>query len=79
MGIGGSIFTIALGAILRFAVRAHARGLSVNTAGTILMVVGGIALLISLYFARPRRETVVRDADGEIVQERRVYEQRPPL
>ena len=39
MGIGTSIFLIALGAILRFAVTATVSGISIATVGTILLVV----------------------------------------
>jgi membrane protein implicated in regulation of membrane protease activity len=48
MYIGTSIFLIALGAILRYAVTAHLAGIDLQTAGVILMVVGALALLISL-------------------------------
>jgi hypothetical protein len=64
MGIGTSIFLIAVGAILQFAVTAHVSGISLATVGTILMVVGVIGLLISLFMvagwsvpSRPRLET----------------------
>ena len=40
MGIGTSIFLIALGAILRFAVTATVSGIEIATVGTILLVVG---------------------------------------
>jgi len=50
MGIGTSIFLIALGAILRFAVTATVSGISIATVGTILLVVGVIGLLISLLY-----------------------------
>ena len=66
MGIGTSIFLIALGAILRFAVSVHTSGFSIHTIGVILMVVGVIGLLISLLWMtiwadRAReRGTVVR-------------------
>jgi len=50
MGIGTSIFLIALGAILKFAVTATVSGISLATVGTILMVVGIIGLVISLVF-----------------------------
>jgi hypothetical protein len=48
MGIGTSLLLIAVGAILRFAVSAHASGFSIHTVGVILMVVGVAGLLISL-------------------------------
>jgi len=50
MGIGVSIFLIAIGAILRFAVTASVTGINVNTVGVILMVVGVIGLVLSLIF-----------------------------
>ena len=50
MGIGTSIFLIALGAILRFAVTATVQGIEIATVGTILLVVGIIGLLISLLY-----------------------------
>jgi hypothetical protein len=48
MGIGMSIFLIAVGAILYFAVSVDAEGFSINTIGIILMVVGAIGLVVSL-------------------------------
>ena len=48
MYIGTSIFLIALGAILKFAVTATVAGVDIQTVGVILMVVGALALVISL-------------------------------
>ena len=61
MQIGTALLLIAVGAILRFAVNADAEGFSINTAGTILMIVGAVGLLLSLFFLsqRPGRGTVV--------------------
>lgn len=64
MGIGTSIFLIAVGAILKFAVTAHVSGIALATVGTILMVVGVIGLVISLFFLaswRDRGVPVTRD------------------
>jgi hypothetical protein len=69
MGIGASIFLIAIGAILTWAVNVTTNGLDLNMVGVILMVVGIIGLLLSLIFwstwgaAGPwrTRETIVRD------------------
>lgn len=71
MGIGVSIFLLAVGAILTFALEADAEGIDLNTVGVILMVVGAIGLLLSMLFwsnfspARRREEerVVVRDRD----------------
>lgn len=48
MGIGVSIFLLAVGAILAFAVTASVAGIELQTVGWILMVVGVIGLLISV-------------------------------
>jgi hypothetical protein len=50
MGIGTSLFLIAIGAILKFAVDAQVSGIELATVGVILMIVGVIGLLISLFF-----------------------------
>jgi hypothetical protein len=68
MGIGTSLFLIAVGAILYFAVNADISGIEISTIGLILMVVGVIGLVISFFFlasARraPAERTVVRDRD----------------
>ena len=49
MGIGTSLFLVAVGAILYFAVDASIQGLEIQTVGLILMVVGVIGLAISLF------------------------------
>ena len=59
MGIGGSIFLLALGAILAFAVNADISGLDINIIGWILMAAGLIGLVITLWFWNSRRRTVV--------------------
>ena len=63
MGLGTSIFLIAVGAVLKYAVTASVAGVRLHTVGLILMVVGGIGLLVSLFWlvSRPRRGTIVRD------------------
>jgi hypothetical protein len=68
MGVGVSIFLIAVGAILTWAVTIETQGIDINMVGVILMVVGIIGLLLSLIFwsswggfGGSRRETVVRD------------------
>jgi hypothetical protein len=68
MGIGTSIFLIAVGAILYFAVDASVSGLEITTVGLILMICGVLGLVISLFFlGRYRRDpverTVVRDRE----------------
>ena len=65
MGTGTSLFLIAVGAILYFAVDASVSGIEIATVGIILMVVGVLGLLISLFLLTSARRdrTVVRDRD----------------
>ena len=73
MGIGTSIFLIALGAILYFAVNADISGLEISTVGLILMIVGVLGLIISLYLMS--QATRRRDVPGEgpVVRDREIY------
>ncbi len=50
MGIGVSIFLIAVGAVLAFAVNAEVSGLDIQVVGWILLVVGILGALLSLIF-----------------------------
>lgn len=61
MGIGTSLFLIAVGAILKFAVTDSISGVDLTTVGLILMIVGILGLILSLILLlAPRRsETVV--------------------
>jgi len=68
MGIGISIFMLAVGAIITFAVNVSTDGVNLHTVGVVLMAVGGLGLLLSLLFwssfapfATSHRETYVRD------------------
>jgi hypothetical protein len=56
--LGTSIFLIAVGAILRYAVTATVSGISITTVGLILIIVGIIGLVLSLIYMfawSPRR------------------------
>lgn len=68
MGIGVSVFLIAVGAILSFAIDVTTEGVNLDTVGVILMIVGAIGLLMSMLFwsswapfAGGRNETYVRE------------------
>ena len=50
MGIGVSVFLLAVGAILTFAVNATANGIDLDMVGVILMIAGVIGLLTSMLF-----------------------------
>jgi hypothetical protein len=58
MPLGTSIFLIAVGAILRYAVTAAVSGISITTVGLILMIVGVVGLVLSIFYMfawAPRR------------------------
>ena len=50
MSIGASLFLIAVGAILKFAITTSVSGVNIATIGLILMIIGGLGLVISLLF-----------------------------
>jgi hypothetical protein len=50
MGIGISVFLLAVGAILTFAIDVTTQGVNLDTVGVILMVVGALGLLMSMLF-----------------------------
>jgi hypothetical protein len=68
MYVGTSIFLIALGAILKYAVTFTFAGIDIQTVGVILMVAGVVCLIVSLItqFAYARRGP----RDVEVVRER---------
>ena len=75
MGIGISVFLIAVGAVMAFAVEVeNSNGFDINAIGIILMVVGAIGLVFTalIWGPRTRRTTVVDDAP---VGRRRVIEE----
>ena len=69
MGIGASIFLMAVGAILAFAVHASLSGVSIQLVGIILMIAGLIGLLTTLFILGPRR----RATDDRIMRDRDTY------
>ncbi len=59
MPIGASIFLIAVGAIIRYAVTFHVSGVSRPAIGLILIVAGVVGVVLSLiYMATARRRVV---------------------
>src|SRR5215218_6125956 len=55
MGIGVSIFLIALGAILTFATDVSVSGLDLDVVGIVLMLVGALGLVMTMLVWGPRR------------------------
>jgi Domain of unknown function (DUF6458) len=72
MGIGTSLFLIAVGAILKFAVTAHVSGIALATVGTILIVVGVIGLLISLFMLASWRDRGTAVGPDRVVERDRL-------
>ncbi len=70
MTIGSSILLIAIGAILKYAVTAHVSGINIQTAGTVLLILGIVGLVLSIiytfYWSRSRTADV------------RVHDERDP-
>jgi hypothetical protein len=67
MTIGTSLFLIAVGAILRYAVDATVAGIDIQTAGLILVIIGVIGLVIGLFILASER----RREDRVVYEERR--------
>ena len=63
MGIGVSVFLIAVGAVLTFALDASVSGIDLDVVGVILMLAGLIGIAVSLTIFAPRRRGAVAD-DG---------------
>jgi hypothetical protein len=67
MAIGTSIFLLAVGAILRFAVYYSVRGVAIGVVGIVLMLAGALGLILSftvLGSRSTRRRTVVQSGPG---------------
>jgi hypothetical protein len=67
MGIGASIFLMALGAILTFATTVSLSGLNLQVVGIVLMLAGAFGLYMTMFVWGPRRRARVITADQEIV------------
>ncbi len=74
MGIGISVFLLAVGAILTFAIDVATDGVNLDTVGIILMIVGALGLLMSMLFwssfapfRRTEDRTVIRDREREVI------------
>jgi len=77
VGTGVSLFFIAIGAILAFAIDTNTEGFNLDAIGVILVVIGLIGLLWSLVLAddwRPRRRRTYDDVvvDEDVPAERTV-------
>jgi hypothetical protein len=72
MGIGVSVFLLALGAILAFAVEVNTTNfVNINTVGVILMIAGAVGLLMTMLVFGRRDRGVTEDR--VVTRERDVY------
>lgn len=75
MTIGTSLFLLAVGAILKYAVEDSVDAVDLGAIGVILMIVGVVGLILSFFYLTMWRD---RAARGETVVEReRVRDPRP--
>lgn len=69
MGIGFSIFLLAGGAILAFAVDTTVAGLDVNIIGWILMAAGVLGLVLTMVLLTPRRRRAATETQRVVAVE----------
>jgi hypothetical protein len=76
MGIGASVFMIALGAILTFAVRNTTLGgwVDLDVVGWVLMIAGAIGLVVTMIIWGGRRRTVVAGPPTTTTYDRRTVD-----
>jgi hypothetical protein len=73
VGIGVSIFLVAVGAVLAWAVDVHTTGVDLHTVGIILLIVGIAGALLSLMFwsswggPGPRRRRTITRYDDDLL------------
>jgi hypothetical protein len=93
MGIGASVFMLALGAIITFAFNIRVGWLDLDVVGWVLMAAGALGLILTLtVFGRRRSSTVVQSspavndprydqppATQRVVEERTTYDADRPL
>jgi hypothetical protein len=72
MTIGTSLFLVAVGAILRYAVEDNWRAVDLTTVGLILMVVGVVGLVLGIYL------TLVRGRPDPALDDPAVPRRRAP-
>ena len=64
MGIGFSIFLLALGAILTFALDFKLVGVDIQIIGWILMAAGVVGLILTMAVLAPRRRRTVTETNS---------------
>jgi len=66
MGIGFSIFILALGAILAFALHFTVVGVDIAVIGWILMGAGVIGLILTMFVLAPRRRRLLTETHTDV-------------
>jgi Domain of unknown function (DUF6458) len=88
MGIGASVFMLAVGAIITFAFNIRVGWLDLDIVGWVLMAAGALGLILTLtVFSGRRRTTVVDNSTAyprvgtteRVVEERSPYDADRPL
>lgn len=59
MGIGFSIFLLAAGAILKFALHSKVAGVDIQVIGVILMAAGVLGLILTMVVLAPRKRRTI--------------------
>lgn len=72
MTIGAAIVLIAIGAVMKWAVTAHVSGFDIQTAGTVVLVVGIIGLVLAILY------TFIWSRHSAYPYDDRAYARRPP-
>jgi hypothetical protein len=78
MGIGASVFLIAVGAILTFALNARVGFLDIDVVGGILMIAGVLGLIFTAFIWGPRQRRATTTTTREPV-ERTEYGPSDPM
>jgi Domain of unknown function (DUF6458) len=87
MGIGASIFMLAVGAIITFAFNIRVGWLDLDIVGWVLMAAGALGLILTIAVFGRRRTTVVEQPTAyptagttqRVVEERSPYDVDRPL
>jgi hypothetical protein len=75
MGTATGIIVFAAGAIMRFAVTATSTDFNVHSVGVILMIVGAVAFVVSLFFWSTWAGFGARGRGGVTTRDRTVVQQ----
>jgi Domain of unknown function (DUF6458) len=89
MGIGASVFMLAIGAIIAFAFNVRVGWLDLDVVGWVLMAAGAFGLVLSLIMLNRGRRTITRTATTNdpyaappaerVVEQRSTYDVDRPL